>query len=224
MTTASERHSLPWFATMSGTATLVASALATQLLLTTSSRLDPHSWTVTTQASLQIALALALFSAAGTVLGWYAGARSPALRPRTAGWMIGVASALFVVVAGIVTAAALMPDVGMVLLSVPIPAAVGGAAAGVSLARSRRPRRPRVPGEGWALVATGAGARPGAVRPVRVAPVQTEASPPAAVAVTAVPARAAGERAVPRGGAEPPQLGAALAAIAPVEREADRGL
>ncbi|WP_368496537.1 hypothetical protein [Herbiconiux sp. A18JL235] len=138
MTKASHRHSLPWFTATSGVATFLASSLSTQLLLSTSPRPDAHSWTVTTQASLQIALALALFSSIGTVLGWYAGARSPALLPTTAAVLTGVASALFVIVTGIVTAAALMPDFWLVLWTVPIPAAAGGLAAGVSVLRARR--------------------------------------------------------------------------------------
>lgn len=151
---------------MSGAATLVASSVSTQFLLSTSARPDPHTWTVTTQASLQIALALAVCSVIGTVIGWYAGARAPSLTPRTAGVLLGVASALFVIVAGIVTAVALMPDLWMVLWTVPIPAAVGGAAAGVSLWRSRRdsafvPSAADVAGVPLRAMNYGSGARPG---------------------------------------------------------------
>jgi hypothetical protein len=230
MTMTSERHSLPWFAAMSGAATLVASAISTQFLLATSPRLDAHTWTITTQASLQIALALAVFSVAGTVIGWYSGARSSTITDRTAAVLIGVASALFVVVAGIVTAAALMPDVVMVLLAVPIPASVGGAAAGASLWRSRQPRSRELAAD-LVLQVAGTGARPRAMRAVRVAAV------PEVATVTAIRAGApsfdAGAlhgrdaldvRRIARGGADVAASGAAVAAIAPVDDPGASGL
>lgn len=133
MTTESHRRAVLRFSTAGGVATFLASFLSIQAVVVLSAKADLGFSGSFLLLGVQIALLLAACSAMGAALGWRNGARL--LPTRLGSVLVGVGAALFVVVAAIVTAVALVPELWVVLWIVPVPAVAGGIAAGASVRR-----------------------------------------------------------------------------------------
>jgi hypothetical protein len=133
MTTESHRRAVLRFSTAGGVATFLSSFLSIQAVVVLSAKADLGFSGSFLILGVQIALLLAACSAMGAALGWRNGARL--LPTRLGSVLVGVGAALFVVVAAIVTAVALVPELWVVLWIVPVPAVAGGIAAGASVRR-----------------------------------------------------------------------------------------
>jgi hypothetical protein len=136
MTTVSSGRAVLRFSTAGGIATFLTSFLSLQAVVVLSAKADLGFSGAFVLLGVQIALLLAACSALGAALGWRGGARL--LPSRTGAVLVGVAAALFVVVAAIVTAVALVPEVWVVLWLVPVPAVAGGLAASLSVRAAAR--------------------------------------------------------------------------------------
>lgn len=143
MTTESHRRAVLRFSTAGGVATFLSSFLSIQAVVVLSAKADLGFSASFLILGVQIALLLAACSALGAALGWRNGARL--LPTRLGSVLVGVGAALFVVVAAIVTAVALVPELWVVLWIVPVPAVAGGIAAGASVRRMPSPSRSRAP-------------------------------------------------------------------------------
>jgi hypothetical protein len=133
MTTESHRRAVLRFATAGGVTTFLSSFLSIQAVVVLSARADLGFTGSFLILGVQIALLLAACSALGAALGWRNGARL--LPTRLGSVLVGIGAALFVVVAAIVPAVALVPELWVVLWVVPVPAIAGGIAAGASVRR-----------------------------------------------------------------------------------------
>ncbi|MCS5723568.1 hypothetical protein N1028_16485 [Herbiconiux sp. CPCC 203407] len=133
MTTESHRRAVLRFSTAGGVATFLSSFLSIQAVVVLSAKADLGFSGSFLVLGVQIALLLAACSAVGAALGWRNGARL--LPTRLGSVLVGIGAALFVVVAAIVTAVALVPELWVVLWIVPVPAVAGGIAAWASVRR-----------------------------------------------------------------------------------------